>query len=70
MKYRVCENKYGYYKIQKQQKKIKLLGIVFRKEWVNYYKNNLIFDTIEEAQKQINRFIENDQEQNKDWMCI
>lgn len=71
MGYRICKNKYGYYKIQRRQKKIKLLGITFCKEWVDHYHPRLIiFNSAEKAQKQIDRFMENDQRQNKDWVCI
>jgi hypothetical protein len=34
-KYRICENKYGWHKIQKCQKEIKILGITFRKKRVD-----------------------------------
>ena len=67
MGYRICKNKYGYYKIQRQQKKIKLFGITFRKEWVDYYQ--IVFNTQEEAQEQTNRLIKSDQQRDKSWIC-
>ena len=67
MGYRICKNKYGYYKIQRQQKKIKLFGITFRKEWVDYYQ--IVFNTQEEAQEQTNRLIKSDQQRDKSWVC-
>lgn len=76
MGYRVCENKYGYYKIQRQQKKIKLFGITFRKEWVDccFYplRSNVlvIFDTQEEAQEQADKFVRSGQQRNKNWVCM
>jgi hypothetical protein len=68
MGYRICKNKYGYYKIQRQQKKIKLFGITFRKEWVDYYQT--VFNTQEEAQEQTNRLIKSDQQRDKSWVCV
>jgi hypothetical protein len=77
MGYRICENKYGYYKIQRQQKKIKLFGITFRKEWVDFcfYPLNtevlVIFNTVEEAQEQVDRLMENNEhQQDKIWVCV
>ena len=74
-KYRVCENKYGYYKIQRQQKEIKILGITFRKEWrdscFDLFSNTLkVFHTIDEAQHQIANFITNDKKENNNWKCV
>lgn len=68
MGYRICENRYGYYKIQRQQKKIKLFGITFRKEWVDYYQ--IVFNTQKEVQEQINKLIKSDQRRNKSWTCV
>ena len=76
MEYRICKNKHGYYKLQKQQKEIKLFGIVFRKEWVDccFYPLRctilVIFNTQEEAQEQIDKFIRSNQQQNKSWICV
>ena len=75
MRYRICKNKYDYYKIQKQRE-TKILGIVSRKKWENcgFYPETgelATFSTAEEAQVQIDIFIEdNDQQQNKDWTCV
>jgi hypothetical protein len=68
MGYRICENRYGYYKIQRQQKKIKLFGITFRKEWVDYYQ--IVFNTQKEVQEQINKLIKSDQRRDKSWTCV
>ena len=76
MEYRICKNRYGYYKIQRQQKKIKLFGITFHKGWVDccfYPLRNttlVIFDTPEEAQEQIDKFMKSNQQQNKSWTCV
>ena len=59
-----------------QQKKIKLFGIVFRKEWIDccFYplRSNIlvIFNMQEEAQEQINKFIKSNQQRNKNWACM
>jgi hypothetical protein len=74
MGYRICKNKYGYYKIQRQQKKIKLFGITFCKEWVDccfhpFSRTLINFNTQEETQEQIDKFIRVDQQRNKNWIC-
>ena len=79
--YRICENKYGYYKIQKCQKEIKILGITFRKKWIDSCFNlrgtvQIKFRLRTEAQNKINEFIKQDKELiehnkmlNKEWTC-
>ena len=74
-KYRICENRHGWHKIQKCQKEIKILGITFRKKWVDscfYPFSNTIakFKLRKEAQKRINEFIEQDKMLNNEWTCI
>jgi hypothetical protein len=74
-KYRICENKYGWYKIQRCQKEIKILGITFRKKWVDgcffFFSTTIVkFKSQEEAQYQIDKFIEQDKMLNNKWTCI
>lgn len=74
MNYRICENKYGYYKIQKQRKEIKILGITFRKKWTDscfhLFSSTIVkFKTRKSAQNQIDKFIEQDKMLNNEWTC-
>lgn len=74
-KYRICENKYGWYKIEKRQKEIKILGITFRKKWVDgcfyfFSTTPVKFKVRKEAQNQIDKFLEQNKMSNNEWTCI
>lgn len=73
--YRICENKYGWCKIQKSQKEIKILGITFRKKWtdshVHPFKNTVVkFRLRKDAQSKIDELIKQDKRLNNEWTCI
>jgi len=78
MNYRICKNKYGYYKIQKWIKPHKIWGItVIKGQWkdcgyggdTNLNDYCAKYDTKEEAKKQINCFIGQMEILNDDWVC-
>lgn len=84
MKYRVCKNDGGYYKIQRLRKPLKLLVITILKEkWIDhgFYVNGFnaytaTFKTKELAEAQIKKFKEKELENNTDfykksgnWKC-
>lgn len=74
-KFRICVNKYKWYKIQIFRPASKLWKIFTIKEkWVDTsfkFRSKLCtkYRTREEASKQIKNFMEIDQRQNDDWNC-
>jgi len=73
MNYRICKNKYGWYKIQQ----LKEYSFIIKwKRWVDasFILNELvIYSSREKAKSDIERFIYNDKEtyekDNKEWKC-
>ena len=72
--YRICENKYGYFKIQKKHPSIKIFGITIRRERFSdsaFFPNSRrAFDTIEEAQEILNNYIISIEKNNRDWIEV
>jgi len=71
MKYRICENKYGFYKIQL----LKEYNFLFikRKRWVDgsFLGGKLhIYSNIETAKNDIDRFCHKDRINNKEWKVV
>ena len=69
IKYRICENAYGWFKIQYWHK-----GIIFKGKWKDecFLPNAtkcVLFRTKEEALEVIQNLIEKTQMDNEDWKC-
>jgi len=73
MNYRICKNKYGWYKIQQ----LKEYSFIIKwKRWVDasfFYNELKIYSDKEKAKGDIERFIHDDREANekgnKEWEC-
>lgn len=72
MKYRICENEYGYFKIQRFVKRKFLCFKQEKWEYTAFNKNNEImtFDTIEKAEKVVKKFIKEDMMNSENWVSF
>ena len=73
IEYRICKNKYGYYKIQQLTKPVRIFGVTIKKaKWVDacYIDNHhYVYDSRNEAQLKIDRSIEQAKKNNNEWTC-
>lgn len=73
-KYRICKNKYGWYKIQMRKPDKKFLWHTIKSKWEDACfdidsKICVRFQEKKEAQKQILKFIMDDKKLNNEWKC-
>jgi len=76
IKYRICENKYGWFKIQEYKKAWKIFGFLIRhpkwKDVKTYYHGRgngwvELYGTRIEATKQIEEYVDYDEMHNNEW---
>lgn len=62
IKYRICENAYGWFKVQRY-----CYGIFFGGKWkdINYW----LYETKEDAVNHIKSLVQEDQRTNEEWKC-
>ena len=77
-RYRICKNKYNWFKIQEYKKAWKIFGFLIRKHgWkdVKTYYHGIgsgrvrLYETRIGASKQIERYVAYDEKHNNDWSC-
>ena len=77
IKYRICENKFGWFKVQKLEKAWEIFGFTIRKSrWKDvksYYYGSPgtvnIYETRKGAERKIERYVSYDEQDNNDWKC-
>ena len=76
--YRICENKYGYFKIQ-MKVVYRIFSIVLYSKWIDccykqccykqYCYKQYCYNTKKDAQYQLDNMIKTDKKRNNDWTC-
>ena len=68
--YRICENKYGWCKIQRRRKEIKILGITFHGLWADSYFHPFGTEPVKFRLRKDDELIKQDGKLNNEWTCI
>jgi len=72
--FRICKNKYGWFKLQLWYPPKKVFFITLKGKWKDtcfspHSRHCDLFKTIEEAEKARQHMIETDEKSNKEWEC-
>lgn len=73
--YRICQNKYGWYKLQLWCEGINFFFFKTKGKWKDTcFRSNsskcLLFETLDDAKVSMQKMINDDQMTNNDWQCI